>query len=419
MSRRIIASLLIGVIAAAALLIGMPYFGLWKAPFGEVEIDPKWKSWHRERTAKLEEELKNTQFSNPPLSPTTAEEYLAQFQSDGSWNKSSLYIERLPFSEYRKVTQHFLDQFPIVDLQDRLRYEDDVQVMKEHAAKHRYDLAAVAATLHDDWNAYYYPGDGRPVMDWERPLPHQKELRRSRHQRALEILHHDRLEAFAKQNSFGFERIKSIDIKDLAIFPTRPSQPVKLPEPLPKEKRESSRLERELFENEKEWIKETQDHYPKYLPLSIYHQFADDQAYAPSFRQARGFTKHFADKSIDWDFDVYYDPNPPIWRVRSLELVSLLKHRKPKVYVSDALPNMLELQNAKTRELDDFEKSALEQLYAGEFLASSEATDNLRVLGAVRAGQTCTECHAVKPGQLLGAFSYRITKVQPGDLGDR
>jgi hypothetical protein len=418
MSRRKTALLVIAVIAAAAILFGRPYLGIVKLPLGAGQEDPKWKAWHLERTAKLNEELKNTEFSTPLKTPATAEEYLAEFNADPSWSKSFLYIERLPFSEYQKVMQHFLDRFPVVNLHDRLSYEDDEALMQAHAAKHQYDLAAVAATLHDDWNANYAPETGQPIEDWDRPLPHENEVRRSRHQRALEILHRDRLEAFAKQNGFGFERIPSIRINDLAIFPGRPTQSVMLPQPLPKEKPESSRLTRELYENEKEWIKEVADHYPKYLHLSIYHQFAEDQAYSPSFRQSRGFEPHAATKSVGWGFDVYGDPNPPVWHVQSLELVSLLKFRTPKVYVSESLPNMSELQNAKTRELDEFESSSLKRLYTGEFLASSDTGDTLRVLGAVHAGQTCVECHAVKPGQMLGAFSYRIAKVKSDRLGD-
>ena len=50
------------------------------------------------------------------------------------------------------------------------------------------------------------------------------------------------------------------------------------------------------------------------------------------------------------------------WRFRTLELVSLLKHAAPAVYVSDNLPRMSELRHAATRPLDAFEAAALPRL---------------------------------------------------------
>lgn len=43
---------------------------------------------------------------------------------------------------------------------------------------------------------------------------------------------------------------------------------------------------------------------------------------------------------------------------------------------------------------------------------------NLFVLGALRAGKTCAECHQCKEGALLGAFAYDLKPISiPADLG--
>lgn len=52
----------------------------------------------------------------------------------------------------------------------------------------------------------------------------------------------------------------------------------------------------------------------------------------------------------------------PVWIVHRLELVSLLKHEVPAVYLSEHLPRMDELREAQTRPLDAFETTALTAL---------------------------------------------------------
>ena len=55
------------------------------------------------------------------------------------------------------------------------------------------------------------------------------------------------------------------------------------------------------------------------------------------------------------------------WEVKSLDLVGLLMHDRPVVYVSEKL-EMSKLKAAPTRKLDSFEVSALAQLQAGKEL---------------------------------------------------
>ncbi len=102
-------------------------------------------------------------------------------------------------------------------------------------------------------------------------------------------------------------------------------------------------------------------------------------------------------------------PADDSYRFRKVELVSLLKHSKPAVYVSANLPRMSELRDSPTRPLDAFESAALPRLVKDDLVVHS-TDDRLRVLGSIRAGEACLACHAKKKGDLLGAFSYHLDK---------
>ena len=96
-----------------------------------------------------------------------------------------------------------------------------------------------------------------------------------------------------------------------------------------------------------------------------------------------------------------------------LELVSLLKHEVPVAYVSEHLPQMDELRDAPTRPLDDFERHALDQIRSEEDLVIDDAPNRIRMVGSLRAGKDCMECHSVRRGELLGAFSYELIGGRP------
>jgi hypothetical protein len=107
------------------------------------------------------------------------------------------------------------------------------------------------------------------------------------------------------------------------------------------------------------------------------------------------------------------DPETPQtqrWRIIKLELVSLLKYPRPVVYLSQHLPRMQELRQAKTRPLNRFEKAGLRGLREGEDLKVRSTPDHIRILGSIRAGRQCLDCHQVERGDLLGAFSYQLRR---------
>jgi hypothetical protein len=104
----------------------------------------------------------------------------------------------------------------------------------------------------------------------------------------------------------------------------------------------------------------------------------------------------------------------PKWSIDRIELVSLLKFDEPRVYVLDHLPRMDQLSSdtAPTRELNEFEASALEKLRSNEDLVVHSEGDEYQMLGSLRAAKQCLDCHNVQRGELLGAFSYRLTLAE-------
>jgi len=101
------------------------------------------------------------------------------------------------------------------------------------------------------------------------------------------------------------------------------------------------------------------------------------------------------------------------WQLKRLELVSLLKHEQPGVYLSEHLPRMDQLAKAKVRALNAFEEQSLKALRDGEELKTEATTNVIRMVGAMRATKQCLDCHAGERGQLLGAFSYELQRDPP------
>lgn len=103
-------------------------------------------------------------------------------------------------------------------------------------------------------------------------------------------------------------------------------------------------------------------------------------------------------------------PQAKQWKVQSVELVSLLMHAGPVVYVSAELPRMDKLGKVPTRPLNTFEAMGLESLQHGEELFVRQTDDGLRMMGALRSITQCVNCHGGERGDLLGAFSYNLAR---------
>jgi hypothetical protein len=104
------------------------------------------------------------------------------------------------------------------------------------------------------------------------------------------------------------------------------------------------------------------------------------------------------------------DDHKEQWVVGKVQLVGLVKHKEPVAYVTEKMPAMKDVKEVPTRELNDFEKNALDAIRGGDNLNAEKVGKEMRVLGPIYAGQRCTTCHENK-GQLLGAFSYQLERV--------
>jgi hypothetical protein len=130
--------------------------------------------------------------------------------------------------------------------------------------------------------------------------------------------------------------------------------------------------------------------------------FAQGWGYFKDRRHVAGFSSHRFTREA---------PKAKQWRVRTLDLVSLLLHDEPVAYVSDELPAMDELRAASIRPLDKFESIGLVSLRQGEGLFISRDGDAIRMLRAIHSTKQCTACHGGERGDLLGAFSYAIVRA--------
>ncbi|HZZ81759.1 MAG TPA: hypothetical protein VFE62_24875 [Gemmataceae bacterium] len=98
-----------------------------------------------------------------------------------------------------------------------------------------------------------------------------------------------------------------------------------------------------------------------------------------------------------------------LWEIKSLDLVGLVVHESPLVYVSEKLPDMKDLKNRPTRELDVFESEGIEELMNGKQIYMRQKEGTIRVLGPIHAAKACLKCHSdAKEGAMLGAFSYTL-----------
>jgi hypothetical protein len=100
------------------------------------------------------------------------------------------------------------------------------------------------------------------------------------------------------------------------------------------------------------------------------------------------------------------------WQLTRLELVSLLRHAEPRVYVAETIPLMNELEDIPHRALNEFEVGALLQLETERDTVIEETPGGAVMLGAVRAGNDCLQCHNGPRGKLLGAFSYEFRGLE-------
>ncbi len=287
------------------------------------------------------------------------------------------------------------ERYPVVSLAERLDYEE----------KRR--------ELPGGWEMRPAP-DSPLVLDYENDNIHQVPDRFSTNKRrthALQHLHEQSVQAFIESPGFGVARLSRHPSTDIPL-PEISSIPQPIPEsalfPIPPE---SLGAILSLDEQPNQVLAEAGRPDGLRLLHSIsLRSFINTRGFGyvnKVNRQIAGFQEHHFYEEPGKDENQVTHP----WKVQRIELVSLLKHPEPCVYLSDNLPRMDELRKAKTRPLDGFEAARLPNLLKGDDLSFVQTESAVRVLGAIRAAKQCLDCHSVERGDLLGAFSYRLGRA--------
>lgn len=107
------------------------------------------------------------------------------------------------------------------------------------------------------------------------------------------------------------------------------------------------------------------------------------------------------------------------YRIGTVNLISLgdapEKGKPTAPYAYEAKngdPVKSRLKTSQKRELTKQEVTALAKLEKGEESILQVDEKNPMLIGALRASASCVECHHVKEGTLLGAFSYPLISVE-------
>ena len=173
---------------------------------------------------------------------------------------------------------------------------------------------------------------------------------------------------------------------------------------------DEARWKRHLYDEQHSGIHENMPEYHYVGELDFLHPATI--GFVRSNKNAAGFLSHAfhfpVGKPTGGEFESL--------SLENLQLISLLRFEEPRAYVLDHLPRMdhLSSEDIPTRELTEFELNGLEQLQADDDIVVSETENGLQMLGSLRAGNTCIDCHSVKRGDLLGAFSYQFEKSAVG-----
>lgn len=126
-----------------------------------------------------------------------------------------------------------------------------------------------------------------------------------------------------------------------------------------------------------------------------------------------GFQSHGVRQMHYYEYDSEYDMSADFfWNLTRLELIGLLRHDEPVVYIMEGLPTMDRVAEAETRPLDEFEAAALPTLDSEHDLQFEETDGGVRMVGAIRAAEQCLKCHEVARGTLIGAFSYDLVREE-------
>lgn len=105
------------------------------------------------------------------------------------------------------------------------------------------------------------------------------------------------------------------------------------------------------------------------------------------------------------------------YRVQRLELISLNEGARPFAYVNGfGNPVRNGIAHAEQRKLTRFEQSSVDKLQAGRTVVYNGDEERPVLVGAMRAGNGCLECHSVRKGEVIGCFSYELVPVMTASV---
>lgn len=270
-------------------------------------------------------------------------------------------------SGIRQRSRELLANYPVQSLEERLNFENGKVLAQE-------------LTLHSKPEAQ--------LTDFE--TRNDRYLWRTT---SLKRLHNETYQRFTIAAGFG--SLRMAEVSDYALD-TRPRSILSVP--LNLESKKSSQTLPSYFGS----IHES----------ALYDFFDGDRlGYAEAFRQVVGFEPH-GPTQLDNEISAENPGDESNWQLTRLELVSLLKHDEPRVYIAETIPLMNELDSLPHRSLNEFEAQALPQLATEKDTVIDEFAGGAKMLGAVRAGNDCLQCHTGPRGKLLGAFSYEFRLVK-------
>lgn len=331
-------------------------------------------------------------------------------------------LVRLRSSPDAATRKTYLDAYPLVSLEDRLAFD--------RKARERVNAAFPTPELDlKKWKPLYYsdqkkiPAAALATLQVEQRLDREDHFDRAQ---ALAVLHQVEVRKFVTNPGFGMSRL---------LVP-RPSNSR---EEQPKGWSEGDRGEFAELPQSGTFFTAGKDKdsptLPSVLALSGFHtstthEFAhpDSWGLVKDVKHVAGFLPHTLQGTPDIRPRSRYDQANPVknkeggiisyplverWAVRKVELIGLLVHDAPVVYLNpeNTLPTMADAGKFKTRELSHFESSSLKDLAAGKTIVAVDATVNqVRMVGAIRMAEACLKCHEGKRGDLLGAFSYDLVR---------
>ena len=225
----------------------------------------------------------------------------------------------------------------------------------------------------------------------ERPREAPWEERR---ERMLEGLHENTVGLFVNSTGFGSTRMTEMWRPNERYLEGWPRPPVK-PISQPRTQALSAAAEGESWQPQVAESSQDQLHRAGTIDFIYPAGFG----YVKDRRHVAGFKSH------------RFTEVPTVknkWSIATVELVGLLLHPTPVVYISPHLPNMEELRGVPTRALDRFEAAGLEAIQRGEDLFVGQTPSGTRMVGTIRSAKQCLQCHEGNRGDLLGAFSYRL-----------